>query len=86
MARCEKLLWSARNNPKGLRFMELCYLAECSGFALDRQAGSHRVYWREGFPRLLNFQQAKNGMAKSYQVRQLLDAIAELKGEDNVEV
>jgi hypothetical protein len=86
MSRCQKLLWSARNNPKGLRFMELCYLAECHGFTLKHQKGSHRTYSRKGLARPLSFQQGKNAMAKAYEVHQLLDAIAELKGEDDDEV
>jgi len=85
MARCDKLLAEARNNPKGLRFAELCYLAQCHGFTLKRQKGSHHQYTREGLTRPLNFQEAKNGMAKPYQVKDLLAAIDELDGEDNDE-
>ncbi len=82
MGKCDKLLQVARNNPAGLRFAEVCQLAECHGFVLTRSKGSHRIYTRDGFPRPLSFQQAKNGTAKDHQVRQLLGAIDELSRED----
>jgi hypothetical protein len=81
MAKCEKLLEAARNNSAGLRFAEVCQLAECYGFALTRSKGSHRIYTREGFLRPLSFQN-KNGRAKPYQVEQLLDAIDEISAEE----
>jgi hypothetical protein len=74
MASCAKLLEAARNNPAGLRFAELCKLAECHGWRFSRQRGSHRSYVRDGTPRPLTFQDYR-GAAKAYQVRQLLDAI-----------
>ena len=83
MGKCEKLLVAARESSGGLRFTELCQLAECHGFVLARKRGSHCMYAREGLTRPLNFQQSQNGMAKGYQVKQLLDAIDALPGEDN---
>ena len=74
---CEELLKRAKANPAGLRFVEMCRLAECFGFRLARQRGSHVLYTRFGRPRPLNFQ-ADKGMAKAYQVRQLLNAISDL--------
>lgn len=84
MSKCDKLLEAARNNSAGLRFAEVCQLAECHGFALTRTKGSHRIYTREGFPRPLSFQNL-NGGAKAYQVKQLLDAIDEISAEDGAE-
>jgi hypothetical protein len=53
--------------------------------ANPRQDGtSHKVYktpW-QGDPRV-NIQRGKNGNAKTYQVRQVLDAIARLGAEKN---
>ena len=60
-----------------MRYAELVSLAECYGFTLNRQKGSHAMYTRKGFARLMVFQDVK-GMAKAYQVRQLLDALREL--------
>lgn len=69
-----------RRNPKGARFREL--VAVCDAyFGEPRQKGtSHRTYripWA-GDPRV-NIQSAK-GMAKAYQVRQVLKAIDKLEG------
>jgi predicted RNA binding protein YcfA (HicA-like mRNA interferase family) len=75
MHRCEKLLLRAQASPSGLRFEEACQLAECYGYVFARQRGSHRLYKRDGSPRVMNLQ-ADRGMAKEYQVRQLLAVIA----------
>lgn len=77
MSKCDDLLESARNNPRGLRFDELVKLAECFDFFLARQRGSHAIYKREGYRKMMNFQ-PRNGMAKPAQVRELLAAIDEL--------
>ncbi len=70
-----------RRNPGGVRFSDLCRV--CDGlFGAARHRGtSHRVYrtpW-PGDPRV-NIQNAK-GMAKAYQVRQVLRAIERLSDE-----
>lgn len=98
MGRCTKILQKARNSVSNLRFEEACYLAECFGFTRYERAGSrkrggssHRIYQREGYIGFLNFQRAKDGKAKGYQVQQLLDlieqleAVPELDEEDGVE-
>ena len=78
ITRCEDLLARARGFPSGLRFSELCRLAECFGWELVRQKGSHVIYKRRGTMQLMNFQN-DSGRAKPYQVRQLLAAIYELE-------
>ena len=79
MGRCDKLYAQARNEPGSLRFDEACRLAECFGFEKRKGGGSHiAIYKYPRFKDLLNFQPDKNGKAKPYQVRQLLDAIEEL--------
>lgn len=78
MPRCDKLLQSARNNPAGLRYAELCQLAECYGWEFARQKGSHRMYKRIGSRELMNFQDDGNGGAKPAQVRALLAALREM--------
>lgn len=81
MARIEDILDQAGNNPKGMRFGDLCRLCD-HYFGRPRLGGtSHRVYrmpWK-GDPRV-NIQNDK-GMAKAYQVRQVLRAIERLKNE-----
>ena len=71
-----------QRSPQGIRFVDLCRVCD-HFFGQSRQSGSsHRIYktpW-EGDPRV-NIQNAK-GMAKAYQVRQVLKAIERLKREN----
>ena len=82
MGRCAKLLEKAKSSPKNLKFDDLCALAECYGWAFQRQCGSHHIFLhpqlRNVTGSMMNFQSRK-GKAKPSQVRQLLDAIEELK-------
>ena len=78
MPNCDKLLEHAKNSPSGLRFAELCALAECFGFVAARQSSSHCVYKYPGRLQLMNFQSV-GGRAKEYQVNQLLSAIEDLQ-------
>jgi hypothetical protein len=66
-----KLLERALSNPVSLRFVEVCRLAEAYGYRLDRVRGSHHIYEHPQSTRPLNLQNMR-GMAKAYQVRQLL--------------
>lgn len=61
-------------NPKKVRFMRLCQIAEAFGFETRKGKGSHRVYFRDGIWELLNFQN-EDGRAKAYQVRQFIKVI-----------
>jgi hypothetical protein len=74
-----------RRNPAGVRFSELCRVCD-RYFGQPRQVGtSHRIYktpW-QGDPRV-NIQESK-GMAKAYQVRQVLKAIERLQHEHDEE-
>lgn len=81
MGNCTELLAKALNNPRGLRFKELCRLAECGGFEFSRQRGSHRIYRNRGLRRTISLQD-RGGLAKAYQVRQLLRMIMEPGGPD----
>ena len=74
-----------QRNPKGVRFQDPCKVCD-SYFGEARQTGSsHRIYktpWL-GDPRV-NIQNDK-GMAKAYQVKQVLKAIERLENESNAE-
>ncbi|GAB5518806.1 MAG: hypothetical protein RhofKO_10570 [Rhodothermales bacterium] len=72
MARCDKIEAKAERAANSLSFDDLCYLAECYGFVLRRQSGSHRIYKKAGHP-VLSLQPRKDGKAKAYQVRQVLE-------------
>ena len=82
MADVEDILVRMRANPKGIRFADLCKVCD-HYFGPARQKGtSHRIYpmpW-PGDPRV-NIQNDK-GMAKAYQVRQVLKAIERVQDED----
>lgn len=76
----EKIVEKMSQSPQNIRYSEL--VAVCRAFFGEpRQQGtSHCVFktpW-QGDPRV-NIQ-SKNGMAKPYQVKQVLSAIAKLKG------
>jgi predicted RNA binding protein YcfA (HicA-like mRNA interferase family) len=74
VTRRQKLIQKARNNPAGIRFKELCFLAEHMGFHRRGGKGSHIVYEKDGVEEILTFQDRK-GMAKPHQVRQMLAVI-----------
>jgi hypothetical protein len=79
MARVDEIVAKMRRNPKGIRYRDLCKVCDFY-FGEARQTGSsHCIYkmpW-PGDPRV-NIQNA-GGMAKAYQVRQVLRAIDRLE-------
>lgn len=83
MARVEKIVAEMRRNPKGVRYADLCQVCDFYFGEPRRKGGSHRIYktpWR-GDPRV-NIQNHK-GMAKAYQVRQVLRAIERIEVYDD---
>jgi hypothetical protein len=79
MRSVDAILALMRENPKGVRYAELCKVCD-HFFGQPRQSRtSHRIYktpWL-GDPRV-NIQSSK-GNAKAYQVRQVLAAIERLE-------
>jgi hypothetical protein len=78
MTRRQKLFEKARSNPAGVRFQEICLLAEHMGFHRRGGKGSHIVYERKGVEEILTFQD-RDGMAKPYQVKQQFAVIENYK-------
>ena len=82
MAKVENIVAAMRKNPKNIRFQDLCKVCDYY-FGEPRQKGSsHRIYktpW-PGDPRV-NLQNEK-GLAKAYQVRQVLRAIDKMEAYD----
>lgn len=82
MSKLDKMIVAMRNNPKGVRYDDL-YTVCLRFFGQPRQqSGSHAVFrtpW-QGDPRV-NIQNS-DGMAKAYQVRQVLQAIDRLCGKE----
>jgi len=81
MTRRQKRIDKAMNNPAGIRFKELCLLAEHIGFQKRGGKGSHVVYERDGVEEILTFQNHR-GMAKPYQVKQMLAVIEKYQLEE----
>jgi hypothetical protein len=82
VSKAEKIIEQMRRSPQNVRFDDLARI--CADYFGDpRQDGtSHKVYrtpW-QGDPRV-NIQRGKDGNAKAYQVRQVLDAMARLEAE-----
>jgi hypothetical protein len=66
-------------NPKNVRFSDLERVCETYfGTITSRQKGSHKIYWIpiKGRPPI-NIQQGNGGVAKPYQVRQVIQTIEE---------
>ncbi len=71
MVKKEKLLSLARRNPNGLPFTGFETLLVKCGWEFLRQTGSHR-FWYSLTGYRLSIQPTKNGLAKTYQVKQFL--------------
>lgn len=82
MTRVSKILAAMRRDAKGIRFTDLCTVCDAYFGPPRQNSTSHRVYrmpW-PGDPRV-NIQGDK-GLAKAYQVKQVLKAIDKL-GEEH---
>ncbi len=83
MPKIDDILARMRANAGSIRFADLCRVCD-HFFGQARQGGtSHRIYktpW-QGDPRV-NIQNSK-GMAKAYQVRQILKALKRLDDENS---
>jgi len=82
-SRIEEITENMRRNPAGIRFKDLCRVCD-HFFGTARQRGtSHRIYEVPvaGLPPV-NIQ-SDRGMAKGYQVRQVLKAIRLLEEKDD---
>jgi len=85
MSKVDDLVARMRSNPKGMRFADLCRVCDFY-FGEARQKGSSRRIYRtpwQGDPRI-NIQDHE-GMARAYQVKQVLRAIDRLEEQGDVE-
>ena len=79
MENLDELILSLRQNPKNVRFSDLCKICDHYFGEPRQKKSSHRVYktpW-QGDPRV-NIQNDK-GKAKAYQVKQVLLAIEKME-------
>jgi hypothetical protein len=81
MAQIADIVANMRRSPKNIRFRDLCKVCDFYFGEARQQGSSHRLYktpWI-GDPRV-NIQDDK-GMAKAYQVKQVLQAIDRLENQ-----
>ena len=79
MTKIDAILAQMRQNPKDVRFTDLCKVCENFFGKPRKSTSSHRIYktpW-QGDPRI-NIQNHK-GKAKAYQVKQVLLALEKLE-------
>ncbi|HJQ84290.1 MAG TPA: type II toxin-antitoxin system HicA family toxin [Candidatus Binatia bacterium] len=72
------LLEKARRTPHGLAFDEALRLSRQLGFEKVRHVGGHRVF-RHPQLAAFNLQQNRDGRAKAWQVRRLVEAARALR-------
>lgn len=75
MSKRQKLLEHCRNNPKGVSFDDLVRLVGALGFSHVRTKGDHMIFAHPDARIPLVNLQPSNGMAKPYQVRQVLELV-----------
>ena len=82
--RKKQLLRKALSGSRNIRFKEAISLAEAFGFRLSMVNGSHHIFVHPNVQELINLQNVK-GMAKPYQIKQLLKMVEQynLHLEDN---
>lgn len=71
MTKRAKLLIKAQNNPDGLSFEDFQTLLRQCEWIFEHQTGSHQIWYSPRGYRL-SVQEARNGKAKGYQVKQFL--------------
>lgn len=84
MTKRGKLLAAILRNPRNVRFVDACKIAESLGFRHKGGKGSHRAFGRADEPDLLTFQD-RGGYLPPYQARQLIRMI-EKYGESDGEI
>jgi predicted RNA binding protein YcfA (HicA-like mRNA interferase family) len=71
VGKLEKIIEQMRSNPTGVRFDDLIRACTVAFGEPEHKGGSHRKFRTPG-ARPLIVQPGKNGMAKPYQVKQVL--------------
>jgi predicted RNA binding protein YcfA (HicA-like mRNA interferase family) len=85
VSRSEKRLQAIRDNPRGVAFGDLTACAVNCGFQPVRTNGSHHIYRHPGPPPItLDLQARSDGKAKTYQVKQFLEAVDRLYPEEDL--
>lgn len=85
MTQPRDILAQMKRNPQDIRFSDLCRVCDHYFGDARQSSGSHRVYktpWH-GDPRV-NIQN-RRGLAKAYQVKQVLRAIERVEKNDDTQ-
>ena len=85
MTQPRDILAQMKRNPRDIRFSDLCRVCDHYFGDARQSSGSHRVYktpWH-GDPRV-NIQN-RRGLAKAYQVKQVLRAIERVEKNDDTQ-
>jgi len=85
MTRYEKFLKRLMEGEadQDISFAELCIFFNRLGF-VERIRGDHHIFTREGIEEIINLQ-PKRALAKPYQVKQVLKALARLELDNVIE-
>ena len=85
MSKKEKLLLKLVGGFSDANFdiEDLVKVLEWFEFEERKTIGSHRIFSKEGFDGIINLQKAKDGKAKTYQVKQMRDFLVNNKIVDN---
>lgn len=75
----EKRLERARNNPKDVRFNDLCHILRDHGFNIRHGKGDHFVATLPGTPKIMSLPR-RNPMLRVY-VERALELIDEIESE-----
>lgn len=80
MSRYEKLLFKllSGNSDRNFDFSDLIKILETHLFN-SRIKGSHHIFYKEGVDEIINIQEAGNGKAKPYQVKQVRELLIRYK-------
>ena len=74
MSKKEKLLQKIENNPKDVRFEDLCKLLEWNEWIVTSQTSSHYTYSKKGYGRVTIVKHGKK-QVKSVYVKEVLKRI-----------
>ena len=85
MSKKEKLLLKLLSGVADANFDidDLVKILEWFGFDEIAATGSHRIFSKPGIKGIINIQKAKDGKAKTYQVKQMRDFLVNNKLVDN---
>jgi hypothetical protein len=67
-------------SDQNLAFSDLCLVLDRAGFSVRQSGGSHRIYFKNGLPEIINIQ-PKGSLAKAYQVKQVREILVRYKIE-----